>query len=431
MVIFKFTKRRDYLSAISLLVVLVYVLVINPVLLLIQSGRFSINSAPVALTGTNLTDGSVLNKAFWVVLAFYQLYILLLNRKKIFYANLKFYLPIIALVLLEFLSTLWSAEAEVTLRRSLQQLLLIICIASPFLLKINIKKFNLWLGILFIFVVGSNYLIIPVSGISDFGYSGYFTHKNSLGQVSVIATYFLTFMAVKSREKYSKYFWYLSVTAAIGLCVLSNSKTSMVLLFICPLLAIQILRISGLVEPLSKLIWINAIAIIIFVLLLCLFLDFYSVDDISAILFGDRTFTGRTKIWSFVEPYLKNSIYLGSGYGAFWNLGNSSASIGFGFIEGIIQAHNGYIDVALELGLVGLAILFLHLVKLFFKLLKNNDSTNFAYGVFLVSTFFFILFNNLMESSYVRDISPLWVILLLITGLSAYEKITFKLNISI
>ncbi len=121
MVIFKFTKRRDYLSAISLLVVLVYVLVINPVLLLIQSGRFSINSAPVALTGTNLTDGSVLNKAFWVVLAFYQLYILLLNREKIFYANLKFYLPIIALVLLEFLSTLWSAEAEVTLRRSLQQ----------------------------------------------------------------------------------------------------------------------------------------------------------------------------------------------------------------------------------------------------------------------------------------------------------------------
>ncbi|MBT8582837.1 hypothetical protein G6653_08655 [Polynucleobacter paneuropaeus] len=417
-------SSRNQMPGGSALIVLAYVFFINPIILLIQSGGFAVNSARVTLTGTGLGDGLIINKIFWILLASYQLYQLRYHRTIFKINNIKNLAPIIILVGLEFLSTLWSYESEVTLRRSVQQLFLFICLCSPFFLKVDINKLLLWIGYLFFFIVVVNLLLIPISGISDFGYSGYFTHKNSLGQVSVLATYFLFFMVFQCKAKWERYFWLLASMGALALCLLSNSKTSIALLLVCPLFAIQSLRISHLPDPLSKMIWLNFFTIIIFLILACFYFNFYSIYDVSDLLYGDGTFTGRTKIWSFVEPYMENNIILGSGYGAFWNLGSSSASIGFGFIEGIIQAHNGYLDVVLEIGLLGLLLVSLYLLTIFWSILKTSPK-NFSYGVLLGATFFFVLLNNLMESSLIRGFTPLWVALLLIGGLLAHKKDAF------
>ena len=70
----------------------------------------------------------------------------------------------------------------------------------------------------------------------------------------------------------------------------------------------------------------------------------------------DATLTGRTGIWQAVLSEPINPLF-GTGYTAFW-LGDRLQRIWALFPRTpIIQAHNGYIEVYLNLGLVGLALL--------------------------------------------------------------------------
>lgn len=70
----------------------------------------------------------------------------------------------------------------------------------------------------------------------------------------------------------------------------------------------------------------------------------------------DATFTGRTGIWATVlsEP---NNFLIGTGYTAFW-LGDRLQRIWAHYPRTrLLQAHNGYLEVYLNLGMVGLVLL--------------------------------------------------------------------------
>jgi len=63
----------------------------------------------------------------------------------------------------------------------------------------------------------------------------------------------------------------------------------------------------------------------------------------------DSSFTGRSEIWASLLPDVRRSPILGAGFGSFWT---PAAKIS----HDIGEAHNGYLDVTLDLGFVGLAI---------------------------------------------------------------------------
>ena len=71
----------------------------------------------------------------------------------------------------------------------------------------------------------------------------------------------------------------------------------------------------------------------------------------------DATFSGRTIIWDIVKQHIQAAPYLGSGYGAYW-LGPLPGSPSYLFIPIMYfyptEAHNGYLDVVNDLGIVGL-----------------------------------------------------------------------------
>ena len=50
----------------------------------------------------------------------------------------------------------------------------------------------------------------------------------------------------------------------------------------------------------------------------------YTFADMSMLLFGDTTFTGRTIIWEFVLDVISRSPLVGQGYAAFWGVGAES-----------------------------------------------------------------------------------------------------------
>jgi exopolysaccharide production protein ExoQ len=80
-------------------------------------------------------------------------------------------------------------------------------------------------------------------------------------------------------------------------------------------------------------------------------------ESVVYLLGKDMTFTGRTQIWSAALDAIAKRPLLGYGYGAFWlGLEGESYNVILAATWVLSQAQNGYLDVWLESGVVGLSI---------------------------------------------------------------------------
>lgn len=92
------------------------------------------------------------------------------------------------------------------------------------------------------------------------------------------------------------------------------------------------------------------------------FVQYYTT--IMFLLGKDPTLTGRTKIWTLALYSAMKRPLLGYGYHAFWNgLQGESANISLADRWIVPAAHNGFLDLWLGLGLIGLALVMYSLVK--------------------------------------------------------------------
>jgi O-antigen ligase len=62
----------------------------------------------------------------------------------------------------------------------------------------------------------------------------------------------------------------------------------------------------------------------------------------------DETLTGRTELWAALLPEVDRNPVLGHGYASFWTTDRR-------VLYGLPSGHNGYLDILLEMGVVGLA----------------------------------------------------------------------------
>jgi len=106
----------------------------------------------------------------------------------------------------------------------------------------------------------------------------------------------------------------------------------------------------------------------------------------------DPTLTDRTKIWSFVLSMHSNPI-IGAGYESFW-IGNRLqkfwSEAGLGTIN---EAHNGFLEVYLQLGGIGVLLLSGFLIAGYrnaARLLKTPSLASYSLSVWLVLLFFSI-----------------------------------------
>jgi len=124
------------------------------------------------------------------------------------------------------------------------------------------------------------------------------------------------------------------------------------------------------------------------------------------------TLTGRTAIWSAVIPMVSTPP-LGTGYESFW-LGDRLErfwSMQDGAFKPINEAHNGYIEIYLNLGWVGLVLLAAVLVtgyrKIILALRHDQAATSLALAFFVAEVIY-----NFTEAGF-RMMNPLWILFLL------------------
>jgi len=127
----------------------------------------------------------------------------------------------------------------------------------------------------------------------------------------------------------------------------------------------------------------------------------------------DSTLTGRTDLWSDVFEIANRHPILGVGYGSFW-IGNKANNLWEMHIWRPVTAHNGYLDVYVQLGIVGLLLLLLVIIRSFQRIAKGFEY-DFEYARLRLALFFMIVLHNITESSLLRGANNLWFIFLLVT----------------
>lgn len=267
--------------------------------------------------------------------------------------------PLIWLLLaLVFASMAWSIDAETTERRAIALLfttLAALALASryewPALLSV--------LATAFAVVVVSCYLLglfVPSYGrmIRDFpgAWRGVYAEKNALGDTMTMA--FITFCAAAMLNRTRRWLWFGFAAAAVGLVLLSTSKTSLVTLTIASacLVFVGLARRGPAVSIVATFVAVTGLIVLGLAVV-------FASDAFFALLGKDATLTGRTVIWSSVLRLIHDRPWTGYGYAAIW-----TDMSGWGPLAWIIKwshfrphhAHNSWLETWLALGYPGLAV---------------------------------------------------------------------------
>lgn len=231
---------------------------------------------------------------------------------------------------------------------------------------------------------------------------GIYSHKNYLGRSMVLGTLCLYFTSLRQRVYAFKY---LFLGMFLLNLLLSESKTSLVIfvtiLLLVPLLKSTRLEYNWMVPILiASVFCMGSIATVIF----------DNFDQIISSLGKDSTLSGRTELWHEVLLSVRDRPFLGHGYGAFWAEGEGAEIVWQEFGWQAPHAHNGLLDILLDLGIVG-AVLFL-LFYLFVScqallLLRQTVSLS---GIFPIAFLAMMLMVNLTESSTVVRPQFTWTI---------------------
>jgi exopolysaccharide production protein ExoQ len=157
-------------------------------------------------------------------------------------------------------------------------------------------------------------------------------------------------------------------------------------------------------------------------LALYLMLEFgFDLNKIVIEMLGrDPTLTGRTELWSTLGGLDTNPI-LGTGYESFW-LGSRLKAIWLIHPWGPNQAHNGYLEVYLNLGTTGLCLLGAVLVSSYRRICARL-STSPDWASFSLTLWTILLFYDVTEAGFKNPL--LWSTFLLgIIAVPAWQKRT-------
>lgn len=187
-------------------------------------------------------------------------------------------------------------------------------------------------------------------------FTGISSQKNGLGLICMLSGVYLVWELLfggqreglsRARIHFSQYL--LIVPMAVWLLYMSHSATSIM----CFLVATGILlysRIPVVVrEPRRNIYPLLALLVIAFLL---------ATTDLSSAILGmlgrDATLTTRVPMWIMLLNYGSNPL-IGAGYESFW-YGERMARIWQDY-PGILQAHNGYVDLYLNMGIAGIVVI--------------------------------------------------------------------------
>jgi len=367
---------------------------------------FSTNTIGTALNALNLPDAAVTPIRYLLPVI---IFIRLLARYKATSKTLQS-APFLALFhLIVFASFFWSVNPEITITslrsQYIQGIMIALFLATRFSMAQQIYLVSVGLGLgamislAYVFVFPS--IGIHQDMVHSGSWRGIFYHKNYFSSVMALGgASFLTQLIDAGQRRWWQY---AGLTLCVFLNLMSNSKTGQVLLvtIFAVIFLYRRYRWRGMKTVLVLYVFVVTAASAIVLLLA-------TWDQFFIAIGRDPTLTGRTLIWDILrETYIPAKPFLGYGRDAFWE---SRLFSGLYFVP--THSHNGWYDMILDVGLVGLAVFLISAVRAWIRVLRLAYGAQRGTYLWPLAFFTVMFINNMTESLMLYQINILWVIYL-------------------
>jgi exopolysaccharide production protein ExoQ len=339
-----------------------------------------------------------------------SLFLLVLRWKKAIYTLTKDW-TIWLITLLGPVSVIWSSNPPITMPRSIALVgtsLVGLYIASRY----NVREQLKLLGWSFVIIIVLSFLfaiLIPHYGTMDRGihagaWRGIFLHKNVLGKLTGLGGIVFLVLVMDVRE--NRWFAWTGLIFVCILLVLSRSSSSM----------INFLAVAALVPIYNTFRWRYYLMVpaVIALVILASGMSLW-LDQNAGVLLGsigkDPTLTGRTNMWPYIMEMLWKQPWLGYGYNGFWYNWNSPGAYVWSAVSWTPpNAHNGFLDLWLDFGLVGLIIFAIGFSQTFLRGLQWLRADKYATSFWVLLYLTYLALCNFTESSLVVRNDIFWLL---------------------
>jgi exopolysaccharide production protein ExoQ len=373
----------------------------------------------IIVGGTSNLEGSPLDMAVFLGLIVSAV-VVLARRGFDWAAFVRTNKVLIAIYLYCALSALWSEYSLPTLKRAIKDF------GNVLVALVFLSELDPFEAIQIVYVRVS-YLLFPLSIVlikyfpaigrvpsrsHENMFAGVTTHKNALGELVLVLGLFLIVDLVQMRQrregqdKTDERIRYGMLAFGLWLLLTCNSVASV----ICFALGCFLLWVTGrllqMQDPKQMLFRCLTAIVCVATLEYCL--------NISGIILGmlgrDATLTGRTEIWDMVEKAHTDPI-VGCGFYSFWTT-EAAQEISALYLGTLGTTHNGLLEMYLDGGYIGLALLIL-LLLVWGRRSVQQMLEGTLRGRLTLTFWLLAVIHNFSETGYFR-LTPLWFTLILL-----------------
>ncbi|MEL7005769.1 MAG: O-antigen ligase family protein [Bacteroidota bacterium] len=257
-------------------------------------------------------------------------------------------------------------------------------------------------------------LAVPSIGIAQgkFGgaWIGIYTHKNSLGKFMSLSVAIFALIAADNdfyKDWITRLFALGGLFLSFSLVIFSTSGTG----FAVAIVSLIVLYSYRFYQDQGKRrrLYLEIITLVTIVLITAIA---SSWQDILLNAGKDITLTGRTEIWG-VSLYLlfKERLLFGFGRGAFWAPGSqfaelAGAAVGNQYIPP--HSHNGFIDLMLDIGCIGLLLFIISFILSYRNAITRSFVSRRAKDLWPMILLSWLFFYNFTESSILTRSNIFW-----------------------
>jgi exopolysaccharide production protein ExoQ len=329
------------------------------------------------------------------------------------------YWPVLLLVGFASFSVFWSIEPDLTIRRA-GSLILTMFFALWLVERFDHRQIFAVVVATFTVLCLASWMVIvfdPSSGIHQVtdletaahagSWRGLYYHKNDFGRAIALAL--VTFAAAATIYDRWVVLYLLLVVQAAVLIANSNSGQAIILAIVPSVTALMVIWLRNKSAMTRTMI----IAVLLPLVVIAYMLSNVIFGAVLGALGKDESLTGRTDIWMATITAVAPNIAWGGGFGAGWDLVFSRVAILTG--SKVQHAHNGYLDLVVDLGIIGLGILLtyaLWLARMAFRAMF--DAPHWRLGAFGLAFSVFYLLGNWAGSFLVLHNSIYMVLLITI-----------------
>jgi exopolysaccharide production protein ExoQ len=353
------------------------------------------------------TKGLPFLQALWAFL-YLIVFFLLYSEGGGLWALLKRGWPFLPLLLVIVLSVLWSDAKGLTARRSVALVLttvagLYVSMRFNFAEQMRLLMPIMKVCVVFSFIFGAFEIGHSVDNLPGAWY-GVFIQRNELGMMMSLSTLiFVLWSRIDPEDRWSAYGWaFLSVV----LVLLSRSVTGFFSLAAGMLTLLLLQQIRSHPKRRRFILRITVLAAAV-----GLYLVAANLSSVLTLFDRDSTLTGRTTIWGASIFLGLDHPWIGYGFNAFW-LGEEGPSRLVRQVAAwdVPSAHNGFLEIWLDLGFLGLLVFFVGLVRFAWKATQCFLHTYRWENTWPILFLAFLVVVNLVQSALISTNFIFWIL---------------------